>query len=89
MSFHSWQSFFISFFHVSLGLPGPRLPSIGISHAVLTAPLERSTYPNQQILRISTVPVTFQVPKSQVIMQMITSFLANFRVMGVGGGGLV
>ena len=47
MSFHSRQSFSISFFHVSLGLPSPRLPSICISHAVLIAPLERSTYPNQ------------------------------------------
>ena len=48
MSFHSWQSFYISFFHVSLGLPAPRLPSICISHAVLIAPLERSTFPNQR-----------------------------------------
>ena len=50
VSFHSWQSFSISFFHVSLGLPGPHPPSTYISHAVLTAPLECSTCPNQQIL---------------------------------------
>ena len=49
-SFHSRQSFSVSFFHVSLGLPAPRLPSICISHAVLTAPLERSTWPKQRIL---------------------------------------
>ena len=49
--FHSWQSFSVSFFHVSLGLPAPCLPSICIiSHAVLTAPLERSTCPNQRSL---------------------------------------
>ena len=48
MSFHSHQSFSVSFCHVSLGLPGPRLPSICISHAFLTAPLERSTCPNQR-----------------------------------------
>ena len=47
MSFYSLQSFFLSFFHVSLGLPAPCLPSICISHAVLTAPLERSACPNQ------------------------------------------
>ena len=50
MSFHSRQSLSVSFFHVSFGLPGPRLPSICISHAVLIAPLERSTCPNQQSL---------------------------------------
>ena len=50
MSFHSWQSFSVSFLHVSLGLPAPRLPSICISHAVLIAPLERSTCPNQRNL---------------------------------------
>ena len=50
MSFHSRQSFSISFFHVSLGLLAPCLPSIFISHAVLTAPLERSTCPNQRSL---------------------------------------
>ena len=47
MSFHSRQSLSVSFFYVSLGLPAPRLPSICISHAVLIAPLERSTCPNQ------------------------------------------
>ena len=50
MSFHSRQSFSVSFFHVSLGLTAPRLPSICISHAVLTALLERSTCPNQRSL---------------------------------------
>ena len=50
MSFHSRQSFSISFFHVSSCLPAPRLPLICIAHAVLTAPLERSTCPNQQSL---------------------------------------
>ena len=50
VSFHSQQSFSVSFFHVSLGLPAPHLPSICISHAVLTAPLERSTCPNQRSL---------------------------------------
>ena len=48
------QSFSFSFFHISLDLPTPlpttRLPSICISHAVLTAPLEHSTCPNQQSL---------------------------------------
>ena len=48
MSFHSRQSFSISFFHVSLGKSVPRLPSICISHAVQTAPLERSTCQNQR-----------------------------------------
>ena len=50
VSFHSWQSFSVSFFHVCLGLPVPRLPSICISYAVLIAPLERSTCPNQRSL---------------------------------------
>ena len=50
MSFHLLQSFSINFLYDSLGLLAPRLPSICISHAVLTAPLERSTYPNQQSL---------------------------------------
>ena len=50
MSFHSGQPLSVSFFHVSLGLPAPRLPSICISHAVLIAPLERSTCPNQRSL---------------------------------------
>ena len=50
MSFHPRQSLSVSFFHISLGLPAPRLPSICISHAVLIAPLERSTCPNQRSL---------------------------------------
>ena len=50
MSFHSRQSLSVSFFQVSLGLPAPRLPSICISHAVLIAPLECSTCPNQRSL---------------------------------------
>ena len=50
MSFHSRQSLSVSFFHVSLSLPAPGLPSICISHAVLIAPLERSTCPNQRSL---------------------------------------
>ena len=32
VSFHSWQSFSVSFFHVCLGLPAPRLPSICIQY---------------------------------------------------------
>ena len=48
--FHSWQSLSVSFFHISLGLPAPCLPSICISHAVLTAPPECSTCLNQQSL---------------------------------------
>ena len=50
VSFHSRQSLSVSFFHVSLGLPGPRLPSICISHAVLITLLERSTCPNKRSL---------------------------------------
>ena len=50
MGFHSRQSFSISFFHVSLGLPASRLPSICVSHAVLIAPLECSTCPNKRSL---------------------------------------
>ena len=50
VSFHSRQSLSVSFFHVGLGLPAPSLPSICISHAVLIAPLERSTFPNQRSL---------------------------------------
>ena len=50
VSFHSRQSFSVNFFHVCLGLPAPRLPSICISYAVLIAPLERSTCPNQRSL---------------------------------------
>ena len=52
MSFHSRQSFSVNFFHVSLGLPAPCLPSTCISHAVLIKPLERSTCPNQRSLLI-------------------------------------
>ena len=48
MSFHSRQSLSVNFFHVSLGLPAPGLPSICISHAVLIAPQDRSTCPNQR-----------------------------------------
>ena len=48
MSFHSCQSLSVNFFHVSLGLPAPGLPSICISHAVLIEPLDRSTCPNQR-----------------------------------------
>ena len=50
MSFHSRQSLSVSSFQVSLGLPAPCLPSIWISHAVLIAPLEPSTCPNQRSL---------------------------------------
>ena len=56
MSFHIRQSLPVSFFHASLGLPAPptppppRLPTICFSHAVLIAPLERSTCPNQRSL---------------------------------------
>ena len=45
-----WQSLSVSFFHVSLSLPSPCLPSICISHAVLIVPLKRSTCPNQRSL---------------------------------------
>ena len=48
VSFHSGQSFSVSFFHVCLGLPAPHLPSICISYAVLIAPLEPATCPNQR-----------------------------------------
>ena len=50
VSFHSRQSLPVSFFHVCLGLPAPRLPSNCISYAVLIAPLERATCPNQRSL---------------------------------------
>ena len=50
MSFHSRESFSVSFFHVRLGPLPPSLPAICISHAVLTAPLECSMCPNQRIL---------------------------------------
>ena len=39
-----------SCFHVILGLPGPSFPSTCRSKAVLTAPLEHSTYPYQRSL---------------------------------------
>ena len=42
-SFHSLQSFSLSYLQVILGLPGQRLPSTCMSKAVLTAPLELST----------------------------------------------
>ena len=45
---HSLQSLSVSCFHVILGLPDPgdpRFPSICMSKAVLTAPLEHSTCP--------------------------------------------
>ena len=50
MSFYSRQSLSVSFFHVSFCLPAPSLTSICISHAVLIAPPERSTCPNQRSL---------------------------------------
>ena len=50
MSFHSRQSLSVSSFQDNLGLPAPCLPSIWISHAVLIAPLEPSTCPNQRSL---------------------------------------
>ena len=40
----------VSCFYVILGLPGPRFPSTCMSKAVLTAPLESSTYPYQRSL---------------------------------------
>ena len=49
-SFHSLQSLSVSCFHVILGLPGPHFPSICMSKAVLTAPLERSTCPYHRSL---------------------------------------
>ena len=56
MSFHLWQSFSVSFFHVSLGLPAHAChQSVYVSHAVLTAPLEYSTCPfNQRYALILT-----------------------------------
>ena len=48
--FHSLQSLSVSCFHVILGLAGPCFPSICISKAVLTAPLEPSTCPYHQSL---------------------------------------
>ena len=44
-SFHSLQSLSVSCFQVILGHPGPCFPTICMSKAVLTAPLERSTCP--------------------------------------------
>ena len=49
-SFHSLQSLSVSCFHVILGLPGPRFPSICMLTAVLTAPLVRSTCPYHRSL---------------------------------------
>ena len=40
----------VSYFHVILGLPGPRFPSTCMSKAVLIAPLERSTCPYHRSL---------------------------------------
>ena len=51
MSFHSQQSLSIGFIHVSLGLHAPPpCPQSAYHkcHAVLIAPLERSTCPNQR-----------------------------------------
>ena len=42
VSFHSRQSFSVSFFQVFLGLPAPRLPSICISYAVLPGRVAQS-----------------------------------------------
>ena len=50
MSFHSRQSFSVSFLNLSLGLSASPLPSICIPYAVLTASLKRSTCPNQRSL---------------------------------------
>ena len=62
MSYYSRQSLSVSFFHVSLGLPTPRLPSISISHSVLTAPLEHKElilcFLFQYILRAAITMVT-------------------------------
>ena len=49
-SFHSLQSLSVRCFQVILGLPGPHFPTICMSKAVLTAPLEHSTCPYQQSL---------------------------------------
>ena len=49
-SFHALQSLSVSCFHVILGLPSPCFPSICMSKAVLTAPLERSTCPYHRSL---------------------------------------
>ena len=47
-SVHSLQFLSIICFHVILGLPGSCVPSTCMSKALLTAPLEHSTYPYQQ-----------------------------------------
>ena len=49
-SFHSLQSFSVSYFHVILGLPGPHFPSNCMSKTVLTVPLVRSTNPYHRSL---------------------------------------
>ena len=49
-SFHSLQSLSVSYFHVILGLQGPRFPSTCMWKAVLIAPLECSTCPYQRSL---------------------------------------
>ena len=54
-SFHSWQFLSVSHFQVILGLPGPCFPSVCVSKAVLTAPLERSTCPYQRSLLSFTI----------------------------------
>ena len=46
-SFHSLQSLSAYCFHVILSLPGPSFPSIFMSKAVLSAPLEHFTCPYQ------------------------------------------
>ena len=53
--FHSWQFLSVSHFQVILGLPGPCFPSICVSKAVLSAPLERSTCPYQRSLLSFTI----------------------------------
>ena len=49
-NFHSLQCLSVSCFQVIFGLPGPCFPTICMSKAVLTAPLERSTCPYQRSL---------------------------------------
>ena len=49
-SFHSLHFLSVICFHVTLGLPGSCFPSICMSKALLTAPLEHSTCPYQQSL---------------------------------------
>ena len=48
--FHSLQSLSVSCCHVISGLPSPCFPSTCMSKAVLTAPLERSSWPYQRSL---------------------------------------